>query len=113
MSSRLKLDSRASTESLLPIVGIRNVVLDTDKLIALTWKQQVNDSISDCILINIYGVESTTIYKNLSEGLYPAVILDWTGEYSDPIAYLSPLVSCKDYLGEICLEGESVFSGSF
>ena len=96
---------------IVPLYYRSNV--DTDKLIALTWQQQVNDSISDCILINIYGVESTTIYKNLSEGLYPAVILDWTGEYSDPIAYLSPLVSCKDYVGEICLEGESVFSGSF
>tara|TARA_Y100000589_G_scaffold300067_1_gene309946 strand:- start:405 stop:839 length:435 start_codon:yes stop_codon:yes gene_type:complete len=67
----------------------------------------------DCLSVSINGVESTTIYKNLSEGLYPAVILDWTGAYSDPEAYLSPLLSCNKIIKEICYQGESVYSGSF
>ena len=67
----------------------------------------------DCFSIKIHGVESTTIYKNLKEGIYPAVILDWTGAYSDPEAYLSPLLKCNNIEKEVCLEGESVFSGSF
>ena len=33
----------------------------------------MQSSISDCLSIQINGVESTTIYKNLSEGLYTAV----------------------------------------
>ena len=67
----------------------------------------------DCFSININGVESTTIYKNLSEGIYASVILDWTGAYSDPEAYLSPLLNCDEFTENVCLKGESVFSGSF
>ena len=85
----------------------------TDKLIALAWQQDVNSSMKDCISMQINGAESTTIYKNLSEGIYTAVILDWIGAYSDPVAYLKPLLSCNNFENNICFEGESVFSGSF
>ena len=85
----------------------------TDKLIAFYWQQSVKAEMKDCLSIIISGVESTTVYKNLKEGIYPAVILDWTGAYSDPAAYLNPLLSCNNFDEEICLEGESVFSGSF
>tara|TARA_Y100000589_G_scaffold324827_1_gene361605 strand:+ start:1271 stop:2863 length:1593 start_codon:yes stop_codon:yes gene_type:complete len=85
----------------------------TDKLIAFYWQQSVRLLMKDCFSIKINGVESTTIYKNLKEGIYPAVILDWTGAYSDPEAYLSPLLKCNNIEKEVCLEGESVFSGSF
>ena len=53
------------------------------------------------------------MYENLSEGVYPAAIYDWTGAYSDPEAYLKPLLSCNEIVGNICKEGESVLSGSF
>ncbi len=96
---------------IVPLYYRSNV--DTDKLIALTWQQQVDETISDCILINTYGVESTTIYDNLEKGIYPAVILDWTASYFDPVGYLAPLLSCKEFVDETCLKGESVYSGSF
>ena len=67
----------------------------------------------DCIDIELNGVESTTVYKNLSLGIYTAVILDWTGAYSDPEAYLTPLLSCNKIVDGICKKGESVYSGSF
>jgi peptide/nickel transport system substrate-binding protein len=67
----------------------------------------------ECINIQLNGVESTTIYKNLNLGIYTAVILDWTGAYSDPEAYLTPLLSCNEIDGENCKKGESVYSGSF
>ena len=95
----------------LPLTYRSNV--PTDKLIALYWKQDVKALMEDCLSISITGVESTTIYKNLSEGLYTAVILDWTGTYSDPEAYLTPLLSCNKLDKDICREGESVYSGSF
>ncbi len=85
----------------------------TDKLIAFYWQQSVKADMKECLSISINGVESTTIYKNLKEGIYPAVILDWTGAYSDPAAYLTPLLSCNKFDDEKCIEGESVFSGSF
>jgi len=95
----------------LPLTYRSNV--PTDKLIALYWKQDVKANMGDCFSININGVESTTIYKNLSEGLYTSVILDWTGSYSDPEAYLAPLLSCNKLDKDICYQGESVYSGSF
>ncbi len=84
-----------------------------DKLIALSWQEDIKNILNECINIRLNGVESTTIYKNLNLGIYTAVILDWTGAYSDPEAYLTPLLSCSDLDGEICKKGESVYSGSF
>ncbi len=95
----------------LPLTYRSNVA--TDKLIAFYWQQSVKAEMKDCFSISINGVESTTIYKNLSEGIYPSVILDWTGAYSDPEAYLLPLLSCNEFNKNYCLKGESVFSGSF
>ena len=85
----------------------------SDKLIALSWQEDIKNILNECINIQINGVESTTIYKNLNLGIYTAVILDWTGAYSDPEAYLTPLLSCSESDGEICKKGESVYSGSF
>ncbi len=95
----------------IPLTYRSNV--PTDKLIALAWQQDVNSSIGDCLSIKINGLESTTIYKNLSEGIYTAVILDWNGPYSDPEAYLKPLLSCIKLIGSNCIQGQSVYSGSF
>ena len=53
------------------------------------------------------------MYENLSKGLYPAAIYDWTGLYPDPEGYLKPLLSCNDIDKNHCKEGESVASGSF
>tara|TARA_Y100001970_G_C14256611_1_gene875955 strand:- start:7677 stop:9227 length:1551 start_codon:yes stop_codon:yes gene_type:complete len=85
----------------------------TDKLIALTWQEQINKDLNDCLSIKLNGVESTTIYKNLSEGIYTAVIIDWIGSYPDPLAYLAPLLECNEIIDDICKRGEAVFSGSF
>ncbi len=95
----------------IPLTYRSNV--PADKLIALTWQEEIKNSLKDCIDIELNGVESTTIYKNLSLGIYTAVILDWTGAYSDPEAYLTPLLSCNEIVDGICIKGESVYSGSF
>ena len=87
--------------------------IPADKLLALTWKDQIKRDLSDCIKINLNGIESTTVYKQLSEGAFEAVILDWTGAYSDPESYLTPLLSCTKINNNTCLKGEAVFSGSF
>ena len=95
----------------IPLTYRSNV--PADKLIALTWQEEIKKVLNDCIDIQLNGVESTTIYKNLSLGIYTAVILDWTGAYSDPEAYLTPLLSCSDIDEMVCRKGESVYSGSF
>ncbi len=95
----------------LPLTFRSNV--PADKLLALTWQEQIKKDLGDCLKLNLNGVESTTVYKQLAEGAYPAVILDWKGDYPDPEAYLSPLLSCRKINNDICQEGEAVFSGSF
>ncbi len=84
-----------------------------DKLLALTWQAQVKRDLSDCLILSLNGVESTTIYRQLGEGAFQAVMLDWRGAYPDPEAYLSPFLSCKKINKNICEKGESVSSGSF
>ena len=95
----------------IPLTFRSNV--PADKLLALTWKDQIKRDLSDCIKITLNGIESTTVYKQLSEGAFEAVILDWTGAYPDPEAYLNPLLSCNEIKNNTCLKGEAVFSGSF
>ncbi len=95
----------------LPLTYRSNV--PADKLIAISWQEDIKNILNECINIQLNGVESTTIYKNLNLGIYTAVILDWTGAYSDPEAYLTPLLSCIEFDGEGCKKGESVYSGSF
>ena len=87
--------------------------IPADKLLALTWKELIKRDLSDCIEIKLNGIESTTVYKQLSEGSFEMVILDWTGAYPDPEAYLTPLLSCTEINNNVCLKGEAVFSGSF
>jgi len=95
----------------IPITFRSNV--PADKLLALIWQEQVKRDLSDCLILDLNGVESTTIYKQLSEGSFEAVILGWTGDYPDPEAYLSPLLDCLKINGEVCEEGEAVFGGTF
>jgi len=108
----LKKEGYCETNILsIPLTFRSNV--PADKLLALTWKDQIKKDLSDCLEITLNGVESTTVYKQLSEGAFEAVILDWTGAYPDPEAYLTPLLSCTKIDKNNCVEGEAVFSGSF
>ena len=50
---------------ILPLTFRSNV--PADKLLALTWKEQVRRDLSDCLEITLNGVESTTVYKQLAE----------------------------------------------
>ena len=49
----------------------------------------------------------------MSKGAYEAILLDWKGDYPDPEAYLTPLLSCQKVSKNICEKGEALFSGSF
>ena len=85
----------------------------SDRLMALTWQAQLRRDLQDCIKLNLEGVESTTVYRQLGEGAFKAVMLDWGGTYPDPEAFLVPLLSCNRSQGSLCEAGEAVSSGSF
>ena len=95
----------------LPFTYRSNV--PADKLLSLTWKAQVKKDLSDCIEIKLNGIESTTVYRQLGQGVFPSVMLDWRGAYPDAEAYLSPFLSCNLIENMECKSGEASASGSF
>ncbi len=95
----------------LPFTYRSNV--PSDRLMALTWQAQLNRDLNDCVMLQLEGVESTTVYRQLGDGAFKAVMLDWGGSYPDPEAYLTPLLSCTQSSGDVCEAGEAVISGSF
>jgi peptide/nickel transport system substrate-binding protein len=84
-----------------------------DRLFALTWQAQVRRDLSECLVLEPSGVESTTAYRQLGDGAFPLIMLDWKPDFPDADSYLTPLLSCREWEGERCLAGESAAGGSF
>jgi peptide/nickel transport system substrate-binding protein len=99
------------TRLTLPFTYRSNV--PSDRLMALTWQAQLAQDLSDCVQLKLEGVESTTVYRQLGEGAFKAVMLDWGATYPDPEAFLVPMLSCSRSQGDVCQAGEAVSSGSF
>lgn len=95
----------------LPLTFRSNV--PSDRLFALTWQAQLSKDLGDCVELEVTGVESTTAYRQLEQGVYPMIVLDWVGDYPDPDVYLAPMLACSESQGERCLKGSSVAFGSF
>ena len=95
----------------LPLTFRSNV--PADKLFALTWKAQLQRDLSDCVQLEITGVESTTAYRQLADGAFPMILFDWSADYPDPDIYLAPMLACSKPKGEQCLEGNAAAAGSF
>ena len=95
----------------LPLTFRSNV--PADKLFALTWKAQLERDLADCLQLEISGMESTTAYRQLEKGAFPAILLDWSGDYPDPDIYLTPMLGCSKVRGDQCLAGNAAAAGSF
>jgi peptide/nickel transport system substrate-binding protein len=95
----------------LPLTFRSNV--PADRLFALTWQAQLQRDLSDCVQLEISGVESTTAYRQLDKGAFPLILLDWAGDYPAPDIYLVPMLACSRAEAERCLEGSSAAFGSF
>ena len=101
----------SSKKMVIPLTFRSNV--PADKLLAITWKEQIERDLPNCLELKLNGMESTTIYRQLNKGTFSTVILDWRGAYPDPEAYLTPLLSCTKIINSKCKEGEAVTSGTF
>lgn len=95
----------------LPLTFRSNV--PADRLFALTWQAQLQRDLSDCLQLEITGVESTTAYRQLDKGAFPMIVLDWAGDYPAADVYVTPMLACSRASGFHCLEGGSVAFGSF
>jgi peptide/nickel transport system substrate-binding protein len=85
-----------------------------DKLAAITLKGLVNRHLDRLLKIELDSVDSTTAYSRLDKSIYPAFILDWSGDYFDPDTYLYPFLECsKGTPEDSCKSGQSASWGSF
>jgi peptide/nickel transport system substrate-binding protein len=95
----------------LPLTFRSNI--PTDRLFALTWQAQLRQDLGDCVRLEVNGMESTTAYRQLGDGAFPLIVLDWMGDFPDADNYLVPLLGCEQERGDRCLQGASAASGSF
>jgi peptide/nickel transport system substrate-binding protein len=95
----------------LPLTFRSNI--PSDRLFALTWQAQLREDLGDCVQLEVTGMESTTAYRQLGEGAFTLILLDWMGDFPDADNYLVPLLACDREEGSRCLEGASAASGSF
>jgi peptide/nickel transport system substrate-binding protein len=95
----------------LPLTFRSNI--PADRLFALTWQAQLRRDLGDCVELEVTGMEATTAYRQLGDGAFPMILLDWSGDFPDADNYLMPLLDCDKAEGDRCLEGASAASGSF
>ncbi|MEB3265683.1 MAG: ABC transporter substrate-binding protein [Cyanobacteriota bacterium] len=95
----------------LPLTFRSNI--PADRLFALTWQAQLRRDLGDCVTLEVTGMEATTAYRQLGDGSFPMILLDWSGDFPDADNYLMPLLDCDKAEGDRCLEGASAASGSF
>ena len=95
----------------LPLTFRSNI--PADRMFALTWQAQLQQDLGDCVELEVTGMEATTAYRQLGEGAFPLILLEWMGDFPDADNYLVPLLDCEKAQGERCLKGASAASGSF
>ena len=87
--------------------------IPSDRLLALTWQEQVRRDLADCLALEGSGMESTTAYDQLGKGALTLFFYDWIGDYPDAENFLVPLLGCSKVEGSRCAAGNSALSGSF
>ena len=95
----------------LPLTFRSNI--PADRMFALTWQAQLRQDLGDCVELEVTGMEATTAYRQLGEGAFPLILLEWMGDFPDADNYLVPLLGCEEARAERCLKGASAASGSF
>ena len=95
----------------LPLTFRSNI--PSDRLFALTWQGQLQRDLGDCVTLESESMESTTAYRQLGEGAFASILLEWMGDFPDADNYLIPLLGCEESEGQRCLKGASAASGSF
>jgi len=95
----------------LPLTFRSNI--PADRLFALTWQAQLRRDLGDCVQLEVTGMEATTAYRQLGDGTFPLILLEWMGDFPDADNYLVPLLGCEQQRGARCLKGASAASGSF
>lgn len=82
--------------------------------VASTLKEYAARELDGIVEIQPKGVESPTLFSNLSKGIYQSALVDWYPDFPDADNFIHPLVSCtKGSETTGCQEGASKSQGSF
>jgi peptide/nickel transport system substrate-binding protein len=86
----------------------------TRGIVADTMKAYAEQALGGILEFIPNSVESASFFGNLSQGVYPAALVDWYPDFLDPDNYLQPFLSCgKGALNVGCEEGAAQSRGSF
>ncbi|MEL6496375.1 MAG: ABC transporter substrate-binding protein [Cyanobacteria bacterium J06623_7] len=86
----------------------------TRGIVAETMKAYAERELEGMVQFIPNSVESASFFGNLSQGVYPAALVDWYPDFLDPDNYLQPFLSCSQ--GSIntgCESGAAQSRGSF
>jgi peptide/nickel transport system substrate-binding protein len=86
----------------------------TRGIVAETLKAYVDQELGGAIQFIPNSVESASFFSNVSQGVYPAALVDWYPDFLDPDNYMQPFLSCTKGSPNLgCEEGAAQNTGSF
>ncbi len=86
----------------------------TRGIVAETIKAYAEGELGGIIQFVPNSVESASFFSNLSQGVYPAALVDWYPDFLDPDNYLQPFLSCSQGSPSVgCESGAAQSRGSF
>lgn len=86
----------------------------TRGIVADTLKAYTEQELGGMVQFIPNSVESASFFGNLSQGVYPAALVDWYPDFLDPDNYLQPFLSCSKGSPNVgCEEGAAQSRGSF
>lgn len=86
----------------------------TRGIVAETIKAYAEQELEGMVQFIPNSVESASFFGNLSQGIYPAALVDWYPDFLDPDNYLQPFLSCSEGTASGgCESGAAQSRGSF
>ncbi|MEO1342135.1 MAG: ABC transporter substrate-binding protein, partial [Cyanobacteria bacterium J06635_13] len=86
----------------------------TRGIVAETIKAYAEQELEGMVQFIPNSVESASFFGNLSQGIYPAALVDWYPDFLDPDNYLQPFLSCSQGTASGgCESGAAQSRGSF
>lgn len=86
----------------------------TRRLAAGTLQALATQQFGGTLQFEVKTEDSASFFKNVSQGIYQTVLLDWYPDFLDPDNYVQPFLDCtKGSAATGCEEGASQTQGSF
>ena len=83
-------------------------------VVANTLKESIETNLPGLVTVTVQTAESATLWEQIDQGVYPAVLQNWYPDYYDPDTFIQPFMSCAQGSPEtLCEAGASQEDGSF